>query len=59
MNKYYTYKQEYDCIVNAIITPVQACQTSLINGDYDLKQATALWDTGATNSVITPILAKS
>lgn len=53
---------EYDGVVNALLTPVKLMTPTLTHQftpDKATYQCNALWDTGATNTVITQVAAQS
>lgn len=63
MSKHYSaFKVDYEHIVNALFTQVSAGSGFVFNNDeiknVKFQNITALWDTGATNSVISQSLAK-
>ena len=57
---HHAFKFEYNRIVPALITPVNIDVASITRQDkpQNFIKVNALWDTGATNSVIIPKLAK-
>lgn len=57
---YFAFKIEYKGVVSALITPVDINVAQITRKDKNSKftKVNALWDTGATHSVITPKLAQ-
>ena len=57
---HHAFKFEYDRIVSSLITPVSIDVATVTRQDKprNFIKVNALWDTGATNSVIIPKLAK-
>ena len=56
--KHFVYRKNYDRVVSSIITPAGIRQASILSKDSSINEVSALWDTGATHSVIQPGLAR-